>query len=173
MSFNYIRLRSGKKFNFLKPTPRQINIMDIAWALSGIPRFTAHSSYFYSVAQHSCLCSDRVEDDDLKFEALMHDAAEAYMGDCSSPLKQLLPDFKIIEHRIEGVISRKYKLQFPLPKEVKTVDIKMLATEMRDLMIGEDYKRVNEKPFDDRIKPWTAEWAYVNFLARYDRLKRN
>ncbi|RYF85792.1 MAG: hypothetical protein EOO03_12755, partial [Chitinophagaceae bacterium] len=68
---------------------RDININDIATALSRIPRFGGHTCAFYSVAQHSVLVA-ALAPDYLKKEALLHDAAEAYLGDVIKPLKHIL-----------------------------------------------------------------------------------
>ncbi len=74
---SYIQTLSGKKFDYLNSTTDDVEIEDIANALSHICRFSGHLPEFYSVAQHSVLCSQIVPPD-FAFEALMHDAAEAY-----------------------------------------------------------------------------------------------
>lgn len=50
---SYIQTLSGKKFNYLTATVDDIDIEDIATALSHICRFAGHLPEFYSVAQHS------------------------------------------------------------------------------------------------------------------------
>ncbi|MCL3991911.1 5'-deoxynucleotidase, partial [Escherichia coli] len=67
------------------------------------------------------------------FEALMHDATEAYCQDIPAPLKRLLPDYKRMEEKIDAVIREKYGLPQAMSTPVKYADLIMLATERRDL----------------------------------------
>ena len=93
-------LQSGAWFDFLDPESSDFAIEDIAAGLSNICRYAGQCSGFYSVAEHSLLVSEVAFDH--AYAALMHDAAEAFIGDVTRPLKQLLPDFKRIEapHRV-------------------------------------------------------------------------
>lgn len=68
---SFIQTLSGKQFDYLSATIDDIDIEDIAVALSNICRFSGHLPEFYSVAQHSVLCSQLVSPE-FAFEALMH-----------------------------------------------------------------------------------------------------
>jgi hypothetical protein len=129
-----ILTHSGKIFDFVNPHNNVIDIEDIGHALSQICRFTGHTKEFYSVAQHSVLVSQLLEAEHLEMEGLLHDAAEAYLGDVSSPLKQLLPDYKAIEMRVEAVVLAEFGINPLLPKEVKFADQIALHLEQRVLM---------------------------------------
>src|SRR5262245_19776822 len=102
----WIHTADNKRFSLTDPQPDQISIRTIAKALSQINRFTGHTRWPYSVAQHSVLVLRLFEDlhpfamRSKKVAALFHDAAEAYCGDIASPLKSLLPEYKAIERRI-------------------------------------------------------------------------
>ena len=168
----YIQTFSCKHFNLLEPRKEQIDIKDIARALSHICRYTGHLPKHYSVAQHSVMCSHLVSPA-LALEALMHDAAEAYIGDCSAPLKSLLPDYKRIEKNVEWVIARKFGLPTEMSVEVHHADLVMLATERRDLL-GDDGTPWpvldGIEPARTRIEPWSADFAMTRFLQRFEDL---
>ncbi|MGV4321343.1 YfbR-like 5'-deoxynucleotidase [Bacillus mojavensis] len=131
---------SGIEFNHLAPTKEMINIDDIVTALHRLNRFVGHSSRAYNVAEHSFNCFKMAEllgySDREKFLTLIHDFTEAYVGDCPTPLKMLLPDFSVIEKKVELAIYDYIDISPPTEEEeakIKVVDLTMLAIEMRDL----------------------------------------
>lgn len=99
-----ITTASGKFFDILKPEEYEYDIEEIATALSNLCRYTGHVNTFYSVAEHSVLVS-RIVPERLAMAGLLHDASEAYLGDVSSPLKKLLPEYKRIEDRVQRAIA--------------------------------------------------------------------
>ncbi|MDG0815844.1 HD domain-containing protein [Bdellovibrio svalbardensis] len=157
---------SGSRFSILKPEPEAVKIEDIACALARQARFNGHTRFFYSVGQHSCLGAQVSPTKDVALQMLFHDATEAYVGDLVSPVKALLPDFEIIESRIHWAIAQKFGLEYPMPKIVKQIDRRLLATEIRDL-ITKDLKSWNikeDEPFDFPIIPWPPEVTEARFL---------
>ena len=152
---------SGRYFDFISPQSDQIDLMDIAWGLSMTCRFGGQCLRFYSVAQHSVLVS-RMVPEEHRLAALMHDAAEAYVGDLVGPLKQLIPDFKAIEHRVEAAIFDRFGISYPLDPSVKHADLCLLHTEQRDLTAGagDSWNGLDAYPAMDGIivplSPWDA-----------------
>lgn len=164
---------SGRYFDFLEPEKSEFSIYDIAHGLSNVCRFAGHTRSFYSVAQHSYHVSFLVPPEHA-LAGLLHDAHEAFVGDVTTPLKQLLPQYKELEHRIETAVLARFGLFLPLDPSVKAADLKMLATERRDLM----YMESNDEwgllrgviPEPSAIQPWAPNTAYRHFLARFDQL---
>ncbi|HYD58941.1 MAG TPA: metal-dependent phosphohydrolase [Noviherbaspirillum sp.] len=168
-----IQIRSGRYFDFVEPDTNQFSIYDIAASISKLCRFTGHCNEFYSVAQHSVMASYIVPPE-FAYDALMHDAAEAFTGDVSKPLKNLLPDFKIIEKRVERVVFARFGVRNPLPDYVKYADLVMLATERRDLMPedDEDWESTDGIPeLPEIIVPVNDKQAYTMFMNRYYELR--
>ena len=101
--------------NPFDPDPAQIDAGDIARALANQCRFGGRRRVFYSVAQHSVMVSQLVEegggDVEDVFAALMHDAGEAYLGDMPHPLKHrstLGAAFKEAEDHLERAIRDRF-----------------------------------------------------------------
>jgi uncharacterized protein len=167
-----IMLASGGYFDLEDPDASEFGIADIAHALSNICRYTGHCRTFYSVAQHSVLVSCAVPPKHA-FAGLMHDAAEAFIGDVSKPLKILLPDYKVIEQRIEAVVFKRFGLDADLPPCVKVADRVLLRTEQRDLMGADGHVwgfTEGAEPLQTRIVPVGPEVAKAAFLTRYSAL---
>ena len=162
---------NGKYFDFTRPEYSDFGILEIAHALSHLCRFTGHTSQLYSVAQHSVEVS-RLVPPEHALAALLHDAAEAFMGDVSAPLKRLLPDYRAIEKRVEAAVLGRFGLHPELPACVKRADLVMLATEQRDLMPKHtdqwEWETIEGiKPLDRLLVPLSSLQARNLFLARF------
>jgi uncharacterized protein len=123
---------SGRFFDILKPEEYDFDIEEIATALSNLCRYTGHVNRYYSVAEHSVLVS-RLVPSRLALCGLLHDASEAFLGDVSSPLKRLLPEYKAIEERVEEAIAAQFDIPFPYPDEVHDADKRMYWQERQDV----------------------------------------
>ena len=122
----------GNFFDLLKPEEYEYDIDEIATALSNICRYTGHVNRFYSVAEHSVLVS-KLLPDGLALSGLLHDASEAFIGDVSSPLKKLLPEYKKIEEGIQTAIANHFGLEYPFPKEIHEADKRMYWQERQEV----------------------------------------
>lgn len=134
----WIETYTGRKFHLLDPQPDEIDIKDIAHALSNQCRYAGHTRTFYSVAEHSYHVSLLVSPKHA-LEALLHDASEAYLSDLSRPVKYLTPigaPYLEVEERIMSVIAAKFNFDLPMAKEVKDADNLMLLVEKERLMSG-------------------------------------
>lgn len=123
------------KFYFFNPTDDAIDIYDIAQSLGHTARFNGHyraNIIFYSVAEHSYLLAEYAN---LKWgpaaglEALMHDAAEAYVGDIIRPMKNTFPVLKEAEKIVEHAVRKSFELPEEMPNWMRELDHRMLASE--------------------------------------------
>jgi len=164
-----ILLNSGTYFNFIDPHHSEFDISDIALGLANTARFGGQSSSFYSVAQHSVLVSAIVPQG-LALDALMHDAAEAFIGDIPTPLKQLLLAYKEIEAKVEDAIFAKMDILHTKSPYIKRADLILLATELRDLMPepGDKWEILdNVEPLEQKIIAVGPNEAFHMFMDRY------
>ena len=168
-----IQTLSGKHFNYLDIQQDAIEIEDIATALSHICRFAGHLPEFYSVGQHSVLSSLLVPQE-FALEALLHDAAEAYLQDIPAPLKHLLPDYRAMEIRVDAAIRQKFGLPDEQHPTVKYADLVMLASERRDFEIddGTVWPMLEGIIPTDQfvINPVRPGQAYRMFMNRFHQL---
>jgi uncharacterized protein len=122
--------------NLKNPTEDSLKIEDIASGLSLICRFGGQIPRFYSVAQHSLLVS-ALAPKELKREALLHDASEAFLGDVIKPLKALIGKaYSEIEDRFQTVIFNRFGADINKLKDVKEFDLKAYWLEDRALRQG-------------------------------------
>jgi hypothetical protein len=132
----YIQTVNGRAFDFTDMSDNVLDIYEIGTALSKLCRYTGHCNRFYSVAQHSILVSHLVPPE-IALEGLLHDAAEAYLGDVSSPLKQLLPEYQQIESRVEDWFIDTSQINIHI-EGVKKADLEALALEKLYLLPNRD-----------------------------------
>lgn len=163
----WIETYSGKKFYVLRPWESQIDIRDIAHALSLVCRFAGHCSEFYSVAEHSVRVSGLVSKQ-TALAALLHDAAEAYIGDTPRPIKT--EEEKLLEDIIQKEILANFDVIHFDEEEVKKADMILLATEARDLMDNIQDWYLPEPVLVKRIIPWSSRVAEREFLQRFHKL---
>jgi 5'-deoxynucleotidase YfbR-like HD superfamily hydrolase len=165
---DWITTYTGKKFHYLNPQPDEINIRDIAHALSLICRFGGHCREFYSVAEHSIRVMELV-DDKSKLAALLHDSEEAYLADVSRPVKNSMGQaFNDARTTIRQVILEKFGASGADWHAIKKADDILLATEARDLMANTDEWAELPLPLPQKIEPITSRAAEILFLDRFE-----
>lgn len=139
----FIETFTNKYFPPFDAKPELICLEDIAHALSNQCRFSGHTKRFYSVAEHAWLCSYYAPVH-LAAEALMHDAAEAYLIDIPRPLKMYVQFFISdvrqfsyyqAEESLLKVIGDKYELKLhPQSETVTKLDNTLLVREYLTLI---------------------------------------
>lgn len=168
----WIQTYSGKRFNIINPNIDSIVIQDIAHPLSMQCRFTGHTNWFYSVAQHCVIVSYICDFEDALW-GLLHDASEAYITDISSPLKRSgkVDSYLEIEKNLQNTICKRFSLNPIEPESVKIADKVVLATEARDLLVPlrSDWS-LKENPLPFKIEPLNPNEAKTLFLKRFFEL---
>lgn len=165
----YISTFLGNRFFPAQPHIDGIDIEDIAHGLAYQCRFNGQTSAFYSVAQHSLMVASLLPPE-LGRAALLHDAAEAYLGDMVKPLKLLLPDFNRIEAAVTDQIAAAFGVDFSDYARIKQADLVALATEKRDLMPNstEPWSYLaGIAPLPERIAPLSPQAAKDAFLLAW------
>jgi hypothetical protein len=211
----WLQTHSGKRIDLINPTPEMVDIEDIAHALSMICRFNGHCRDFYSVAEHSVMAEalgsqmmmrQEAERSSKKLsvlpkptsefvqkslELLLHDAAEAYIGDFTAPLKHGLdsigevfppPEMKVsklaeLEARWQRAIGQAFGLGDRLanPSElVQQADDKVLAIEVTTLFhpvqFGWWETRSRPRSGEMMLQCWSPAEARRQFIGRFRAL---
>lgn len=171
---DYVSTFSGNRFYPLEPRIDCVAIEDIAHGLAYQCRFNGQTKEFYSVAQHSLIVATLVPPH-LRLAALLHDAAEAYLGDMVKPLKVLMPSFALLEERVTDIIARTFGIDFSDYAPIKRADLIALATEKRDLMPHsvERWAYLDHiSALPEPIVPLDPQAAKASFLAMFMQLSR-
>lgn len=177
---DWICTYTGKKFFPLEPWASDVNILDIAHALSNTCRFTGHVRDFYSVAQHSVVVSMLCPENPMY--GLLHDASEAYLCDVATPVKHspAFAAYRDAEYGLQRIILMKYQIyDDEMPAEVKAADIFAGYIEGNALMPrAKGAFWMAEHGFDEYVvqslvenfSPWAPIHAEREFLERFDKL---
>lgn len=170
---NWILTHKGHAFSFSKLDSNVYDLDDIAHALSLTCRYGGMTDYHYSVAQHSCYLAEELfretGDPALALDGLMHDAEEAYMGDMKTPLKNMMPHFRVMSEEVDDRIRLTFhpfgvplKMQ-PLTKEY---DTRILLDEKYALLTSDgpawELEKTN-KPLGIVIQKWSPGLAEARF----------
>lgn len=128
------------RFDPTQPKFENIEIVDIAHALSMLVRANGHLTEFFSVARHSINCAAEAENRGyskrVQLLCLLHDAAEAYIGDMTRPLKLKIPYFSEIEKKYQDIIFEKYIGGI-------TQEERSLARDIDDAMLYHEFLKYN------------------------------
>lgn len=177
----------GIYFDFEAPDATGMTVEDYAWGLASNARFRGQTRVrngdgspgarcLYNVCQHVVLLADQMWRDGHMLEAvyqgLMHESDEVPWPDFPGPAKPLMhPETRALIKRSGDAIDHWFGVGTEFKDLVKRYDIRMLATEKRDLMphVGTDRWAWTHgyEPFQFRIEPWDAEYSVERFLSLY------
>lgn len=111
---NEILTHTGKIFDPWEIRKQDVDIRDIAHALSLITRANGHLKHFYSVAQHCVNCAieakNRGYSECVQLACLTHDAAECYIADVPRPVKHRLTGYAEVEDKVLDVVWEAFGL---------------------------------------------------------------
>lgn len=131
---SFITTYSGKNFDIMAITKDDLEIMDIATALSRLCRWGGHARVFYSVAEHSVRVSEKLPGP-LQLAGLLHDASEAYVQDVIGPLKNqdFMRGYRAFEDLVQTCVENKFGVTLN-HELVARVDQQMAEAERTSLM---------------------------------------
>lgn len=186
MSDAWTHTSRGKALDLVLPRPGDIDIGEIAMAISNQCRFNGCVKKFYSVAEHSVLICrwlrTRVDDPRCHLGGLLHDGAEAYMGDITWPMQIVLwggedpvPEarirYKQTQHRLEVLMCEQVGLHWSdlHTALVREADLRILLDERRALLTEPPprpwrLEAEGLEPLGVDIQGWSPPEARMNFL---------
>lgn len=180
---NWIQTLTGDRCYVQYPRSSDFygKINEIAEVLAKVPRFGGHTpGVFYSVAEHSVLVSRWAEEISprgwkslVARAGLLHDAAEAYLGDSPTPIKELLPDFKLLENKITEALYEVFRVSLSpvVAGLVKQSDLNLLGAESKAFMVNPEWSIIEgHEPAGVTPVGWEWREAKDMFLRRFAEL---
>ena len=168
----FITTFTGRFYPF-SPRASEVNIYDIAHALSMKCRYSGHCERFYSVGEHSVHVYRAVKNSGGsrtdQLAALLHDAPEALsgFGDVGAPVKSRAPIIGQTEARIFTAIAAYAGIAPIIPPIVHEMDQRITADEMAQNM---HECPVHHEPIGVDLEYWWAELAEAEFLRAWNVL---
>lgn len=164
-----MRLLNGKIVDLNNLQDEDIIIEQIAHSLSLQCRYNGQIPVFYSIAQHSMLVAqileERYSDPDISLCGLLHDAAESYIGDLVTTIKRNLKFFNDLEENILEKILKKYNV-YSIYKTnepyIHKVDRELYYAEVQYFFEGAT-EIIDELPYnnkEDLIKSFLGDFEY-------------
>lgn len=174
---------SNKEIDLFDFKVDDVDITDIAWSLGRQRRWLGHTKFDWYVAQHAVVTS-YIVGEGYALEALLHDAAEAYVGDIPSPFKAGIPQIEEAESAIMAVVMDAFSVPctLTLSRTGTRLYEKSHAVSVADKLINEHEAHEFGKggTFHPDVESawlqaiaehemWWLEPQYL-FLARWDQL---
>ena len=182
------RMLSGRRLDLLDPSPKDVEIEDIAHGLARVARWNGQTlgEHAFSVAQHSVVVEEisaHIQpglDPRWRLAALLHDASEYVIGDMISPFKAVLGvDYRNFEDRLEGAIN----VRFGLPAKTPTLVNRLIkradracaffeAVQLAGFAHAEALDLFGRPPpgYNLRIEPIGPAEAHERYLHRFNLL---
>ena len=149
-----VRTVTGRYVDVFDMSADDFDIVDIAHALSHMPRFGGHTNAFVSVAEH-CINTYHFSSRADHMGALLHDLSEAYILDMPSPIKKRLPEYKALEEIIMEVGAKKFGFEYPLSPGVKLADKLALEFEWDQYVLHQGV---------ESMRPFTAKYKFLEIF---------
>lgn len=182
---------TGKIVDVMDLKPGDVDIRDIAHALSQEPRHGGMCTRRISVANHSCKVHDLLvkwgHGSEICLYGLLHDAEEAYIGDLARPIKYLdeLMGYRKVANVIKQSISNEFDLysmrDIDYNNIIKLADNICLYAETRRWkrsngvnVMGRLYDEIKDHLHElPNIYPWSDSKGRREFLKRFRKYRPN
>jgi hypothetical protein len=171
-----------RRVNLLDLRVEDICIEDVAHHLACTNRFNGALIYPVSVAQHSVYVSKLCEGTGYELEGLLHDGAEAFVGDVTKWLKESdeMAAFRVVEDRVQELVYQAFGISIAdiaapamMHPEVKAADMLMVRYEAMQSGFSiphPDYPKsisIDEFQRIGQWRPWNWKNAERAFLKRF------
>lgn len=168
---DWMQTASGKQFWPIDPRPEDVDINDIAHALSQVCRYGGHCRTFYSVAEHSVYVA-RACPPELRLAGLLHDASEAYISDIVRPAKRFIEGYIAIEDRLQAAIGEAFDVSLAEFHAIKEWDNAVLLDEQAQIMLPppEPWTPLGVEPAGFTIACHSPAVAKAGFLNMFHKL---
>ena len=175
---DWMQTFTGRAYWPLDPQPGDVDIRDIAHALSMMCRYGGHTNRFYSVAEHSVAVS-RLLPREYAMLGLMHDATETYLYDLIRPVKRCVQGYAELEQINWLAIAERFDLAPTIPHIVHQADEALLFVEHEKFMnphplqwdISLDGNQFAQRLSEVELFGHLPRLAELQFLARFDELR--
>jgi hypothetical protein len=169
---DWMQTYSGQRFYPIDPRESEVDIGDIAHALSMLCRYGGHVKRFYSVAEHSVLLARHLYHvgPETALWALLHDASEAYISDVIRPIKPYLLNYRVLEDAVMRCIAGRFNIAGVMPDIVHAADDRIIADERQQNLLLIAWDHEPGPALGVTLQFWSPEVAEREFLRTFDAL---
>jgi hypothetical protein len=132
-----VTTHSGIEIDLRNLDISKVTVYDIAHTLSHICRWNGIPEDYFSVAEHSVMVAERLPKKD-RLGGLMHDSEEFLVGDNITPLKDVIPELRLLGNRIRDLLLIKYGVPYN-EEAIKAADRAQLEWERDNIIDNELY----------------------------------